>query len=104
MSPARRLASKIFRFGIVPKAKERAGRAYMDVRARRDGPRPEIRETTQDSNRVDEYWTGHTVNSTPFLTARQSSRYLDWRFREYPLFREFSGLYGVHEGQAVLDY
>jgi SAM-dependent methyltransferase len=104
VSRTQRIASKIFRFGIVPRVKERAGRAYMDVRARRGGPGPEIRETTADHNRVDDYWTGHTVNSAPFLTARQSSRYLDWRFGEYPLFREFSGLYGDHDGEAILDY
>jgi SAM-dependent methyltransferase len=99
-----RYASKVLRFGIVPKAKQRAGAAFMEAWARRGGPAPEIRQTAADHNDVDEYWTGHTVNSAPFLTARQSSRYLDWRFREYPLFREFSGLYGVHDGEAILDY
>jgi ubiquinone/menaquinone biosynthesis C-methylase UbiE len=53
---------------------------------------------------VAQFWTGHTVNSRPFLTARQSERYLEWRFRQYPLFRELSGLYGDHDGEAVLDY
>lgn len=53
---------------------------------------------------VDRYWTGHTVNSTPFLTASESLAYLEWRFEEYPLFREFSGLYGSHVGQVVVDY
>jgi ubiquinone/menaquinone biosynthesis C-methylase UbiE len=104
VSPAKRLASKIFRFGIVPRLKQHAGRAYMDARANRGGPKPQIVETAQASNVIDDYWTGHLVNSAPFITARQSSRYLDWRFREYPLFREFSGLYGSHDGQAILDY
>jgi ubiquinone/menaquinone biosynthesis C-methylase UbiE len=97
-------ASKVFRFGIVPRAKEQAGRRYLELRERRGGPRPQIVDTSAEHNRVDDYWTGHLVNSAPFLTAAQSSRYLDWRFREYPLFREFSGLYGRHEGEAVLDY
>src|SRR4051812_32318616 len=97
-------AAKVLRFGIVPRAKERAGRAYMRARVRRGGPAPEIRQAAGEHNVVDDYWTGHTVNSAPFLSARQSSRYLDWRFREYPLFREFSGLYGDHDGEAVLDY
>ena len=97
-------ASKVLRFGIVPRAKRRAGRAYMQARARRGGLAPEIRSEAGAHNRVDDYWTGHTVNSAPFLTARQSSRYLEWRFAEYPLFREFSGLYGVHDGEAILDY
>ena len=97
-------ASKVFRFGIVPKAKQRAGAAFMEARARRGGPAPEIRQTAGEHNVVDDYWTGHMVNGAPFLTAGQSSRYLDWRFREYPLFREFSGLYGNHDGEAILDY
>jgi len=53
---------------------------------------------------VDSFWTEHTVNSTPFATARKSARYLDWRFEEYPLFREFSGLWGDRAGETVLDY
>jgi SAM-dependent methyltransferase len=104
LSTARHLASKVLRFGIVPRVKERAARTYMDVRARRGKPAPEIREAAGEPNAVDDYWTGHTVNSAPFLTARQSSRYLEWRFGQYPLFREFSGLYGAHDGEAVLDY
>jgi SAM-dependent methyltransferase len=104
MSTAQRLASKVFRFGIVPRVKQRAGSAYMDLRARRGRTGPPIREAAGEHNRVDDYWTGHTVNSAPFLTARQSARYLEWRFAEYPLFREFSGLYGRHDGEAILDY
>jgi ubiquinone/menaquinone biosynthesis C-methylase UbiE len=76
----------------------------MQARARRGGPAPEIRSADDEPNVVDDYWTGHLVHSTPFLTARQSARYLDWRFDQYPLFREFSGLYGDHDGEAVLDY
>jgi ubiquinone/menaquinone biosynthesis C-methylase UbiE len=99
-----RVASKVFRFGIVPKAKARAGEAYMQARARRGGPAPQIRDADDAHNAVDDYWTGHLVNNAPFLTARQSARYLDWRFAQYPLFREFSGLYGDHDGESVLDY
>jgi SAM-dependent methyltransferase len=76
----------------------------MDVRARRGGPAPEIRSAGDQRNAVDDYWTGHLVNASPFLTARQSERYLEWRFGEYPLFRELSGLYGRHDGEAILDY
>jgi SAM-dependent methyltransferase len=101
-----RLAAKVFRFGIVPRAKARAGRAVMDVRARRTPPErvPPIREASGETAPVDRYWTGHLVNAAPFVTARQSERYLEWRFAEYPLFRELSGLYGSHDGAAVLDY
>jgi SAM-dependent methyltransferase len=60
-------------------------------------------DSRQDTE-VDSYWTRHTVNSTPFATAEESARYLEWRFEEYPLFREFSGLWGDHAGETVLDY
>src|SRR5262245_51935468 len=53
---------------------------------------------------VDDYWTVHTVNSIPFRTATQSLEYLDWRFRDYPLFREMMGLYRPHDDAVVLDY
>ena len=69
------------------------------------GPAPPIREVAAaGSTPVDRFWTTHTVNSTPFRSAQESERYLDWRFDEYPLFRELSGLYGRHEGEIVLDY
>jgi SAM-dependent methyltransferase len=53
---------------------------------------------------VDRYWTGHTVGSVPFKDAAASEHHLQWRFKEYPLFREFSGLYGDHAEEVVLDY
>jgi SAM-dependent methyltransferase len=53
---------------------------------------------------VDSYWSEHTVNSTPFQRASDSLAYLDWRFEQYPLFREFMDLWGDHSGQVVLDY
>ncbi len=53
---------------------------------------------------VDFYWNWHTVNARPFLTQKKSEAYLEWRFEEYPLFRELSHLYGDHTGQIVLDY
>jgi len=91
-----RVAAKVLRFGIVPRAKARAGQVSMRVRARRGVSAPEIRG-------VDAASTGPVVDGAPFLTARQSSRHLDWRFAQYPLLREFSGLYGDHDGEAVLD-
>lgn len=53
---------------------------------------------------VDGYWNQHTVNSTPFTSAAESLAYLDWRFGEYPLFREFMELYGQHDGETIMDY
>jgi SAM-dependent methyltransferase len=53
---------------------------------------------------VDRYWSGHTVRAASFANQRQSQRFLEWRFEQYPLFREFSGLWGDHDRQVVLDY
>ena len=33
-----------------------------------------------------------------------SEEQLAWRFDQYPLFEEFSGLWGDHDGEVVLDY
>jgi ubiquinone/menaquinone biosynthesis C-methylase UbiE len=79
----------------------------MRLRRRRSADPPSLPVTLLDGRRdtaVDTYWTEHTVNSTPFATAEESARYLEWRFDEYPLFREFSGLWGDHAGETVLDY
>ncbi|UVT16838.1 MAG: class I SAM-dependent methyltransferase [Nitrospira sp.] len=59
-------------------------------------------EATQTG--VDSYWGEHTVNSRPFRTPQESVDYLEWRCEEYPLLREFMGLYGQHDTQVVLDY
>lgn len=70
-------------------------------------PAPQAPVTLLDGSRetpVALYWTRHTVNSSPFATAKESEDYLEWRFREYPLFREFSGLWGNHTGETILDY
>jgi ubiquinone/menaquinone biosynthesis C-methylase UbiE len=58
----------------------------------------------QESNSVDRYWGQHTVNSTPFKSAEESINYLEWRFEQYPLFREFMQLYGNHDDQVIVDY
>lgn len=69
--------------------------------------RPEdypIEVLTGGRTAVEDYWTGHTVNSTPFRSAAESRRYLEWRGREYPLFHELTGLWNGIEGRVVLDY
>jgi SAM-dependent methyltransferase len=53
---------------------------------------------------VETYWNRHTVNSEAFRDARASEDYLEWRFDEYPLFRELTRLWGDHAGQRILDY
>jgi len=44
------------------------------------------------------------VRTDRFLSAWESSEYLEWRFAEYPQFREFMDLWGNHSGEVVLDY
>ncbi len=63
-------------------------------------------KTSKDSlpSAVDTYWGEHTVNSRPFRTPTKSIRYLQWRFEQYPLFKELMELYGSHDGQVILDY
>jgi len=53
---------------------------------------------------VDLYWAKHLVSHGPFRTASESKQHLEWRFSVYPLFREFSQLYGRHDNQVILDY
>ncbi len=53
---------------------------------------------------VDRYWGQHTVRSSPFRNARKSLSYLEWRFSQYPLFRELMDLWGQHDEQTVVDY
>ncbi len=56
------------------------------------------------STAVDSYWNEHTVNSSPFKSARDSKRYLKKRSDQYPLFTKFMDLYSSHRDQVVLDY
>ena len=60
--------------------------------------------TSGNTTEVDSYWGRHTVRAPAFLSRRGSRRNLEWRFAEYPLFREFTGLWGEHDGEVVLDY
>ena len=50
------------------------------------------------------YWEDHTVPQLAVWTERGSLRQLEKRFAQYPLFREFSGLWGSHDGERLLDY
>lgn len=56
------------------------------------------------SRQIEKYWTNHTVRADSFATAEESEAYLEWRFSQYPFFRELSGLWGDHRGETVLDY
>jgi SAM-dependent methyltransferase len=88
-----------------PLTGERIRRAIGRLRRAPSGPRPVIRDRgDRGETEVDSYWAGHTVRAPSFLSRRASERYLEWRFREYPLFRELTGLWGNHEGEVVMDY
>jgi SAM-dependent methyltransferase len=57
-----------------------------------------------DLTPVEHYWGLHTVKSSRFKTPADSAEYLEWRFAEYPLFRELMDLWGSHTGESILDY
>ena len=83
----------------------RLRRRRATARSTSPGRRPRITELAPGAaSEVDRYWTGHMVHSEPFASVADSERYLQWRFDQYPLFREFSGLYGEHDDEVVLDY
>lgn len=73
--------------------------------ARGAGRRPQITSADgQELTRVESYWGRHTVDTLGMWTRRASERQLEWRFAQYPLFRAFSGLWGRHEDETILDY
>jgi ubiquinone/menaquinone biosynthesis C-methylase UbiE len=99
IGPLRRALSRASQAAAWPLIALREREGYLARHA------PEIQSgTTGGHTAVEDYWEEHTVNSTPFATRRASARYLAWRFEEYPLFREFAGLWGEHDGEVVLDY
>ena len=58
---------------------------------------------------MDSYWSEHTVSPVDLPPAKgwtrgMSERQLEWRFQQYPMFRELTGLWGDHDGQTVLDF
>jgi SAM-dependent methyltransferase len=70
------------------------------------GERPAVRthERAETKTPVETFWGANTVKPLSLWTARSSRKQLEWRFEQYPLFREFSGLWGEHDGEVVLDY
>lgn len=71
----------------------------------RGGGGPAVRHAVNgERTAVDRYWTEHTVAAKRFARARDSEAFLEWRFQQYPLFREFTGLWGEHDGEVMLDY
>jgi ubiquinone/menaquinone biosynthesis C-methylase UbiE len=84
-------------------ARLREGYHDSDLYLFRRAPRIQLRDADAGTA-VDRYWNEYTVNSVPFTSAEESASYLEWRFEEYPLFREFAALWGDHDGEVVLDY
>ena len=104
MSAARALARRVIDPERVYAAQGRAALALARGRAWRHRG-PAIHDGGPGhAGKVEAYWSDYTVRAKPFLTARGSLRHLDWRFREYPRFRELSGLHAVPSGATVLDY
>lgn len=72
------------------------------------GVEPAIRNLgADDCTPVDSFWGEHTVVGPQLArvkTAYQSKRYLEWRFTQYPLFRDLMQMYGNHDNEVVLDY
>lgn len=58
----------------------------------------------KDLTSIDQYWNSYTVYAPQFYAALQSTRNLRWRFEIHPLFKELSGLYGIHDGETILDF
>ncbi len=58
----------------------------------------------QDVKSVEDYWTRHVVNPKVFKSSSESLTYLQKRFAEHPLFREFLDLYSGVQGKTVMDY
>jgi SAM-dependent methyltransferase len=84
-----------------------SGAVTHAIRARTSfGPRPDIRTARPDdlATEVESFWGRHTVNTLRLWTPRGSRRQLERRFDQYPLFREFSGLWGEHDDEVILDY
>lgn len=77
-------------------------RAWLDQLVR--VPRGLVASLGNGRTATERYWSRHTVNSVPFADTEASARYLEWRFDEYPLFRELTGLWGHHDGEHILDY
>lgn len=69
-------------------------------------PKIEIQKKSREYiTNVDTFWSSHIVSAqVPFNSTLESSFYLRYRFKSYPLFKELMQLYGDHEGEIVLDY
>jgi ubiquinone/menaquinone biosynthesis C-methylase UbiE len=87
-----------------------AGRLSRQLGSLQRGEVPQVHSAENgERNSVDTYWGLHTVAPDELPPPEQwsrgrSTRQLEWRFEQYPLFREFSGLWGDHDGEVLVDY
>jgi SAM-dependent methyltransferase len=91
------------RFGIRTKARRIARQLAVKAMPRGGAPPVMVKDDT-GRTLVDDYWGEHTLHRSPFISAKESERYLLKRNSEYPLFPELMDLYGDHVGEVVLDY
>jgi SAM-dependent methyltransferase len=115
-----RAPASAFDAAVAPRSlAERAGRKLVGARLRigrvvdsllppprtDEARAPAVREAVAAApTPVDRFWDEHTLNPRPFRSARESERHLEWRFAQYPLFRELMDLWGEHDGETILDY
>jgi SAM-dependent methyltransferase len=90
--------------GLAEAAADTLTRSFPRRRRVANDPLPFQPANDGEKTKVDRYWSRHTVRAPGFGSRRSSERYLEWRFAEYPLFREFTGLWGDHSDEVVLDY
>ena len=94
--------------GIARRLRPRLDRIRQRVEATRESHgRPDaysIEVRGGPETAVEEYWSGYTVASSPFLSAAGSLRHLALRDKIYPLFHELLELWGDHQDRVVLDY
>ena len=91
-------------------AQRLTGRLSRRLGSLQRGEVPPVRSAENgERTSVDSYWGSHTVAPDELPPPEQwsrgrSARQLEWRFEQYPLFREFSGLWGEHDGEVLVDY
>lgn len=67
-------------------------------------------QTADAQTDVERFWSEHTVGFAPITTdirfrnTRQSKKHISWRFKNYPLFKEFMQLDSNYDGKVILDY
>jgi SAM-dependent methyltransferase len=89
--------------GIRTRASSVARGILIKVTPKGQTPEIVVKDDT-GSTQVDDYWNQHTIHTRPFISARESERYLRKRNADYPMFPELMDLYGNHRDEVVLDY